>query len=146
MTKNSSSVEDYLKHIYNLQSVSGLASTGNLAEVLSVKPASVTEMIKKLESQNYLINKPYMGFRLTKKGEKAALKLVRKHRIIETFLFSFLNYPLEKIHNEAEVLEHSVSEEFIERLDELMKFPAFDPHNEPIPDSGGYIKNTGYEI
>jgi len=140
MTKKSSSAEDYLKHIYNVQSIHGIASTGSLADVLSVKPASVTEMIKKLESKKFLINKPYMGFKLTKKGEAEALKLVRKHRIIETFLYNYLNYPIEKIHDEAEVLEHGVSDEFIERLDRLMQYPEFDPHNEPIPDSKGFIK------
>lgn len=146
MIKNSASVEDYLKHIYNIQTVYGIASTGSLADVLSVKPASVTEMIKRLDLNKLVINTPYFGFKLTKKGEKEALKLVRKHRIIETFLFKYLHYPIEKIHDEAEELEHSVSDEFIERLDKLMQFPEFDPHNEPIPDSNGFIRNTNTDI
>ena len=96
-------------------------------------------MISKLSKLGYIKNIPYKGFELTKKGESIALNLVRKHRLWEVFLLKELDYPWEKVHNEAENLEHASSDELIEKLDEYLGHPKFDPHGHPIPDKEGKI-------
>lgn len=132
------SLEDYLKHIYSIQS-SGKVTNMELAEKLHISGAAVSEMVSKLSKSGYIKNTPYKGFQLTKKGETVALNLVRKHRLWEVFLLEHLNYPWDKVHNEAENLEHASSEELISRLEKFLQYPKFDPHGHPIPDKKGYI-------
>ncbi|MDQ3021082.1 MAG: metal-dependent transcriptional regulator [Bacteroidota bacterium] len=133
------SLEDYLKNIYSIQIASGKVSTSILAEKLSISSAAVSDMISKLSKTGYIKNTPYKGFEITKKGEIIALNLIRKHRIWEVFLLEHLNYPWEKVHNEAENLEHASSDDLILRLEKFLNFPKFDPHGHPIPDKHGKI-------
>lgn len=132
-------LEDYLKNIYSIQHSSGKVTTSILAEKLHISPAAVSDMISKLSKSGYIKNIPYKGFELTKKGESIALNLVRKHRIWEVFLLEQLQYPWDKVHNEAENLEHASSDELISRLEKFLEFPKFDPHGHPIPDKAGKI-------
>lgn len=136
-----SAVEDYIKHIYSLQISRVKVSTTNLAELLNISMPSVSEMIKKLNVAGYITSKPYHGFKLTAKGEKLAILQLRKHRLLEYFMRNTLNYEWEDIHQEAEKLEHAVTEKFINSLDYILGFPKFDPHGHPIPDIKGKIKN-----
>ncbi len=136
------SIEDYLKHVYELQSKGKNVNTTTLAGVLSVSPASVSEMISKLTRAGWIKNTPYRGFSLTKKGEGIAINLIRKHRLVEVFLQQHLSYSWDEVHNEAEKLEHVCSDKFINKLDEYLGFPRFDPHGDPIPDIDGTISET----
>lgn len=133
------STEDYLKHIYGIRQTSGKVSTSVLAEKLGVTQAAVSEMIGRLDKLGFVRNERYKGFDLTKKGEAIALNLVRKHRLWEVFLAEHLHYPWEQVHEEAEKLEHSSSDELIARLEEFLGNPKFDPHGHPIPDRKGNI-------
>ncbi len=135
----STSVEDYLKHIYQLQSSGSKVNTTTLAGVLNVSPASVSEMVSKLSKPGWIENTPYKGFSLTKEGEKIAVNLVRKHRLIEVFLHVHLGYSWDEVHNEAEKFEHVCTDKFINKLDEYLSYPKFDPHGDPIPDINGNI-------
>jgi DtxR family transcriptional regulator, Mn-dependent transcriptional regulator len=138
------STEDYLKQIYHLQSSGQRANTGSLAGLLGISPASVSEMVGKLSSEGWITNKPYHGCQLTKKGEGIALNLVRKHRMIEVFLQQHLKYEWDEVHSEAERLEHVVSDSFINKLEEYLGNPKYDPHGDPIPDKNGKISATHY--
>jgi DtxR family Mn-dependent transcriptional regulator len=135
----SRSIEDYLKHIYQLQSTGSKVNTTTLAGVLNVSPASVSEMVSKLSKPGWIENTPYKGFSLTEEGEKIAVNLVRKHRLIEVFLHQHLGYSWDEVHNEAEKFEHVCSDKFINKLDEYLGFPQTDPHGDPIPDVNGKI-------
>jgi DtxR family Mn-dependent transcriptional regulator len=132
----SRSVEDYLKTIYRLTEEGTTATTGRIAERLAVAPASVTGMVKKLEaSEPPLVKRQARaGVHLTRDGEQAALRIVRRHRLLEQFLLEVLHYHWDEIHEEAERLEHVVSPQFVERLSLLLGGPSFDPHGAPIPD------------
>lgn len=142
----SKSTEDYLKHIYHLQSSGSKANTGSLAGTLGISPASVSEMVSKLSSEGWITNEPYHGFKLTKKGEKIAINLVRKHRLIEVFLHLHLKYEWDEVHNEAEKLEHAISDNFVDKLEEYLSYPRFDPHGDPIPDKNGHVAATHYKL
>ncbi len=133
------SAEDYLKHIFHLSSSENKANTGSLAALLNISPASVSEMVNKLSAEGWITNEPYHGFKLTKKGQKVAVNLVRKHRLIEVFLQQHLKYRWDEVHAEAEKLEHAISDNFIDKLEEYLGFPEFDPHGDPIPDKNGHI-------
>ncbi len=132
----SQSVQDYLKMIY-VQTRSGQpTSTVALAAALDIRAASVTNMLQKLaENEPQMVNyRKHHGVMLTPAGERAALQIIRRHRLLEQFLYQMLEYPLEKIHAEAEELEHVISPYFAERIAQLLHDPAFDPHGDPIPD------------
>lgn len=133
------SLEDYLKNIYSLQLALGKVTNTILAEKLSISPAAVSDMISKLSKSGYIKNTPYKGFELTKKGEGIAINLIRKHRMWEVFLVKYLKFPWDKVHNEAENLEHASSDELISQLEDFLDFPKFDPHGHPIPDKHGKI-------
>ncbi len=133
----SRSVEDYLKYIYHLQLEGSKVNTSSLAGILNISPASVSEMVGKLSKLGWITNKPYYGFKLTKDGERISVNLIRKHRLLEVFLHQQLNYKWEEVHGEAELLEHVCSDLFIEKLDEFLGHPKFDPHGDPIPDKNG---------
>ncbi len=136
------SIEDYIKHIYTLQDSGRRVGTAVLAQKMDITMPSVSEMVKKLTAAGYLRNKPYHGFLLTGEGEKIAVSLIRKHRLLEYFLLKVLNFEWDEIHQEAETLEHFVSDKFIERLESVLDFPKFDPHGHPIPDGKGRIPNA----
>jgi len=138
--KNNSNFEDYLKNIYSIKISKGKVTTSELAERMGISSASVSEMISKLSKSGYVKYLPYKDFELTKKGDEIAINLIRKHRIWEVFLVEYLKYPWDKVHTEAEILEHTSSNELIERLEEFLHFPKTDPHGYPIPDRNGHIE------
>lgn len=135
----SPSVEDYLKAIYTLCQGGGAATTNAIAESLSVQPASVTGMVKRLAESKYLEHAPYHGVRLTPAGTREALRVVRRHRILETYLKERLGYSWEGVHPEAERLEHAASDELIERMAVALENPSHDPHGAPIPTRSGTV-------
>jgi DtxR family Mn-dependent transcriptional regulator len=134
-----SKIEDYLKNIYLLQGLKNKVSISLLAEKLLISPPSVTEMIKKLSDQGLVSHVPYSGIELTEIGRRYALRIVRKHRLWEMFLFQVLHFSWYEIHAEAEELEHSMSDVMEQRIDELLGFPQMDPHGHPIPSKSGAL-------
>lgn len=133
------SEENYIKAIYHLQEKGGTVSTNALADKLSTKAASVTDMMKKLSAKKLLHYKPYYGFTLSTEGRKAALLIIRRHRLWEFFLSQKLGFDWEEVHQLAEELEHVSNKKLIDRLDEFLGFPPFDPHGDPIPDKKGKV-------
>jgi DtxR family Mn-dependent transcriptional regulator len=126
--------EDYLKHLFGLEEVlKGPVPTQALAERLGVKPPSVTEMLKKLAALGLVEHLPYRGARLTEAGRRVALEVLRHHRLLEAYLHQALGYGWEEVHQEAERLEHVISEDLEERIAEALGHPPFDPHGDPIP-------------
>lgn len=140
--KFTSSEENYLKSIYHLQADKSTVSTNSLAAVLQTKPASVTDMMKKLHAKKLLHYKPYYGFYLSTEGKKAALDIIRRHRLWEYFLSEKLKFDWNEVHDIAEELEHVSSKKLINKLDSYLGYPQFDPHGDPIPDAKGKIKPT----
>jgi DtxR family Mn-dependent transcriptional regulator len=133
----SESVQDYLKAIYRLQEQAGSVSTSALAEAMGVAAASATGMVKKLAGLKLVRHNPYQGVVLTKAGEKMALEVIRHHRLLELYLAEALGYSWDKVHEEAERLEHVISEEFEEKIFEALGRPTRDPHGDPIPTKDG---------
>jgi DtxR family Mn-dependent transcriptional regulator len=134
------SEENYIKAIYYINHRSNApVGTNDLAERMETKASSVTDMIKKLSEKSLITYKKYKGCELTSLGEKRALKLVRKHRLWETFLVEKLNFGWDEVHDIAEELEHINSTKLTSKLDEYLDYPKFDPHGDPIPDSEGEI-------
>ena len=134
------SVEDYLKAIYTLTEREESASTSALAESLEVQPASVTGMVKRLAECGYLEHARYHGVRLTEAGSREALRIIRRHRILESYLHMHLGYSWEEVHQEAERLEHAASEALIDRMAAILEHPSHDPHGAPIPTPSGEIE------
>ncbi len=134
----SASVGDYLKAMWEL-SGSGSVSTTEISELLSVAPGSVTRALVRLREKGLIEYERYRGASLTEAGRREALRLVRRHRLIETFLLERLGYSWERVHDEAERLEHAVSDEFTERLAEHLGHPERDPHGAPIPTADGVL-------
>lgn len=135
----SQSVEDYLKAVYILESEGESATTTNIAEALNVSSASVTNMVKKLAKMNLVEHKSYKGARLTDAGKKIALEILRHHRLLELYLKEIMGYSWDEVHDEAEKLEHHISEQFEDRIAELLNDPAYDPHGDPIPSKDGVM-------
>lgn len=130
------SKEDYLKAIWTLSerpNERAAAGTNDLANELQVSPPAVSKMLKQMEQQSLVAHIPYYGVSLTETGREVALKIVRRHRLLELFLFEVLKYPDDTVHDEAERLEHHISDEFENRIDELLGFPTQCPHGSPIP-------------
>ncbi len=134
----SSTVEDYLKVVLKIEDMKQKASTSRVARHLDVADATVTDMLRKLKRAGLLEYKPYYGATLTRKGRQVALRILRRHRLLELFLHQILGYGWEQVHEEAERLEHAVSDLFVARVDALLNFPAKDPHGEAIPDAQGF--------
>jgi DtxR family Mn-dependent transcriptional regulator len=132
----SASVEDYVKAIWEVAG-SGAASTKDVAERLSIAPPSVTNMFVRLQEMGLVEYERYRGASLTRRGREEALRLIRRHRLIETFLLEHLGYSWREVHEEAERLEHAVSDGFTERLAEFLGHPDQDPHGDPIPAADG---------
>jgi DtxR family Mn-dependent transcriptional regulator len=137
-------VEDYLKAIWMLQQVESPVSTSRIAERLGLTAAAVTAMIKRLAEHDLLRHEPYYGVRLTAAGELAALRIIRRHRVLELFLVEKLGYEWDRVHDEAERLEHAASDELIERLARLMGEPERDPHGSAIPTAAGEVDRSRY--
>ena len=142
----SQTVENYLKTIHLAQSAStegALVPMGQLASALGVVPGTATTMVKALSESGLVHYEPYMGVRLTPAGEKLASLVLRRHRLVELFLVKILGMDWTEVHDEAERLEHAVSERLIDRIDEMLGRPAVDPHGDPIPTAEGTIAPTG---
>lgn len=131
--------ENYIKSIYSLSLPEGEVFVSELAKKLMVKLPTVNSMIKKLAAKKIVAYAPYQGIKLTEKGKKEALSIIRKHRLAELFLVKIMGLGWEEVHDIAEQLEHVDSELFYNRIDELLNYPKVDPHGEPIPDINGKI-------
>lgn len=138
----SRSVEDYLKAIYHLSSQGGFASTSDIAAMLLVAPPSVSGMIRRLSDSGLIEHVPYRGVQLTNQGRRAALRMIRRHRVLELYLTERLQYDWDGVHDEAERLEHAVSDELIDRMAQALGNPRYDPHGAPIPTAAGDIEET----
>ena len=149
MALPSSTVENYLKAIYQAQSAQGsehrLVPMGRLAGALGVVPGTATTMVKTLAESGLVDYEPYAGVRLTPAGEKLAALVLRRHRLIELFLVKVLGMSWAEVHDEAERLEHAASDRLIDRIDAMLGRPAADPHGDPIPDSSGSMVTPEYQ-
>jgi DtxR family transcriptional regulator, Mn-dependent transcriptional regulator len=128
-------IQDYLRELYKLGQEGGRVSVTALAKRQSVSPASASAMVKKLAALDLAVHQPYRGIELTSAGEKVALEVIRHHRLLELYLAETLGVHVDEVHNEAERLEHVISEELEERIDKALGFPTHDPHGDPIPDA-----------
>lgn len=139
--KISSTEENYLKAIFHLceENKTDCTSTNVLAKELSIKPASVSAMLKKLTTKDYINYKPYSDVVLTDKGRKIAVRVIRKHRLWEVFLVESLGFSWDEVHEVAEQLEHIKSEKLIDKLDAFLRYPKTDPHGDPIPTPTGKL-------
>jgi DtxR family Mn-dependent transcriptional regulator len=135
----SRAVEDYLKTIHRLQQEGAPVSTSALAQHLERSPASVTNMIKSLAERGLVEHQPYYGVRLSEAGEREALRIIRRHRVIEAYLIERLGYSWDRVHAEAERLEHAASDELVERMAAALGHPEADPHGSPIPTAEGEL-------
>lgn len=131
--------ENYLKAIYRLAQEGQEISVKNIAESLTIKMPTVNSMIKKLAEKRFIRYEKYKNIELTEKGRKQALYILRKHRLTELFLSEVMSMGWEEVHDIAEQIEHIQSDRFFDRIDEMLGFPKFDPHGEPIPDAEGKL-------
>lgn len=138
-------VENYLKHLLLLsEETDGLVPMGALSAALSVVPGTVTTMIKGLATDGLVVHRPRHGVKLTAAGRRLALGVLRKHRLVETFLVNVLKMDWGAVHAEAEQLEHAISDAVLDRLDALLGHPATDPHGDPIPSRQGKLRSQVY--
>lgn len=133
------SKENYLSVIYKSSDNNSEIKANQIAEKLNISGAAVTDMLRKLAKEGYVEYKRYKGTRLTKSGEEYARNMVRRHRIWELFLHQIVGLPWDKVHDEAHNLEHGASDELINRMEEMLDFPEYDPHGDPIPDKNGKL-------
>ncbi|MDX2111493.1 MAG: metal-dependent transcriptional regulator [Verrucomicrobiota bacterium] len=136
-----STVENYVKNIYTEQLASHPRPVpmGRIASLLNVVPGTATTMVKSLAASGLVTYKPRVGVHLTERGEKLALTMLRKHRLVEVFLVKIMGYDWSEIHDDAERLEHAVSEKMLDSMDRLCGYPEFDPHGDPIPSASGKV-------
>jgi DtxR family Mn-dependent transcriptional regulator len=137
-------VQDYLKAIYQLGGGSAPVPTSALADSLGVRRASVSGMLKRLDEARLVSHEPYKGVRLTRRGTRAALEVIRHHRLLELYLAEVIGMPLDKVHKEADALEHHISEDLESRLAELLGHPTEDPHGHPIPTAALELTERAY--
>lgn len=137
----SPTVENYVKRLYLEQQKGGerLVPMGNLATAMGVTPGTATTMVKALSDAGLVQYEPREGTCLTKRGEKLALHVLRRHRMVELFLSRVLGMDWSEVHEEAEALEHAISDKVLSRIDKLLGYPGYDPHGDPIPTAGGKI-------
>jgi DtxR family Mn-dependent transcriptional regulator len=135
-------VEDYLKAVYEIERSGSAAATTTLAARLGVAPASVSGMVRRLADQGLLAYEPYRGVTLTPVGRSAALRTLRRHRVLESYLTTVLGYPWDLVHAEAERLEHAASDELVDRMARALGDPTVDPHGAPIPTREGRVDET----
>jgi DtxR family Mn-dependent transcriptional regulator len=132
-------VEDYLKAIFELETAGRAAGTNEIAAQLAIAAPSVTAMVRRLADQGLIVYERYRGVRLTEAGRRAALRTIRRHRVIEAYLTAALGYPWDRVHDEAERLEHAASDELIDRMAHAIGEPVTDPHGAPIPTREGTL-------
>jgi DtxR family Mn-dependent transcriptional regulator len=137
-------VEDYLKAIYAIGKGTGAAATNEIAQRLALAPASVSGMVRRLADQGLLAYERYHGVKLTETGRLAALRTLRRHRVIEAYLSRALGYQWDRVHDEAERLEHAASDELVDRMAAMIGEPDVDPHGAPIPTREGAVDQTEY--
>lgn len=135
-------MENYLKTIYEIQEKTGRATTSSIAERMEIASPSVTAMVKRLAELNLVTHAPYQGVRLTAVGEKTALEIVRHHRLLELYLAEALGVPWDRVHEEAEKLEHVISEDLEDRIAAALGHPTVDPHGAPIPARDGTFERV----
>lgn len=135
----SQALEDYLKVIYVLEADGEKATTTAIAQALDVSNASVTNMFKKLAGMKLIVHESYKGAVLSPAGKKVALEILRHHRLLELYLKEVMGYSWDEVHDEAEKLEHHISEQFEDRIAELLDHPTYDPHGDPIPTKDGIM-------
>ena len=128
-------IQDYLKDIYKLNAESGRVTVTALAHRMRVSPASASAMVKKLAALELVVHAPYRGVELTPAGERVALEVIRHHRLLELYLAETLGVDVKDVHEEADRLEHALSEELEARIDRALGYPTHDPHGDPIPDA-----------
>jgi DtxR family transcriptional regulator, Mn-dependent transcriptional regulator len=133
------SQEDYLSEIYKNEDSNSQIKANLIAEKLQISNAAVTDMLKKLKREGHIKYEPYRGVELTSQGREYARHMVRRHRIWEIFLHQIVGLPWDKVHDEAHHLEHSGSDELINKMEEMLNFPEFDPHGDPIPSKNGIV-------
>ena len=141
MSDYSQSIQDYLKAIYNLSASGGSAQTGELAEALAVAPGSVSGMLRRLAEAGLVQHAAYRGVTLTELGRSEALRVIRRHRVLETYLAQVLGWDWDAVHEEAERLEHAASDQLIDRMSDALGDPRYDPHGEPIPTARGDVED-----
>lgn len=141
----SQSIEDYLKAIYKLQTDEKGASTTKIAEAMDVSSASATNMVKRLAKMGLVEYQSYKGASLTRSGNKIALEIIRHHRLLELYLLEVMGYSWDEVHEEAEKLEHHISEQFEDKIAELLDHPTHDPHGDPIPTKDGIMPEMEVE-
>lgn len=141
-SKITPAIEDYLKAIYTLQQQQGVVTTSMLGDLRGFKPGSVTGMIKKLAEMNLVTHTPYQGVQLTEAGARIALEVIRHHRLLELYLVEALGYSWDEVHEEAEKLEHHISEKLEARIAAHLGQPDFDPHGDPIPTLEGTLPSS----
>ena len=137
-------IQDYAREIYKLSSGGGRVTTSAVAERMGVAPSSATAMLKKLAAVGLAEHEPYRGVVLTKSGERIAIEVIRHHRLLEQYLAETLGLPIHAVHDEADRLEHALSEELEARIDESLGFPKHDPHGDPIPDADLYLEPSTF--
>jgi len=143
----SPAVDDYLKTIYHhTEWQSENITPSQLASVLGLAPSSVTEMVQKLAAQGLVTHRPYGPIALTESGERRAAAIVRRHRLVETWLVREYGYAWDEVHDEAEVLEHVLSDRLLAGIDERLGHPRFDPHGDAIPDASGAVHREGFVL
>jgi DtxR family Mn-dependent transcriptional regulator len=141
--KVSNVVEEYLEVIYRLQEKSGVARTSELVKMLNVVPGTITNTVERLEKESLIVHEPYKGVKLTKEGQRIALRIVRRHRLSERLLTDFLNVEWENAHDAACQLEHGISDEIAKKIEKALGHPKTCPHGNPIPtECGGIIEES----
>jgi DtxR family Mn-dependent transcriptional regulator len=140
--------ENYIKAIYSIEgsNTAGEVSVNEIAERMQTRPATVTDMLRKLSEKGLIHYEKYKKITLTKSGAKQALSIIRKHRLWESFLYAKLNFSWDEVHEVAEQLEHIQSAKLIERLDEFLGYPEYDPHGDPIPKPNGEIPKSEAQL
>ena len=141
----SQSIEDYLKAIYKLETDDKGAPTSRIANAMDVSSASATNMVKRLAEMGLVDYESYKGARLTESGKKIALEIIRHHRLLELYLLEVMGYSWDEVHDEAEKLEHHISEQFEDKIAELLNDPTHDPHGDPIPTKDGVLPEADEE-
>lgn len=143
----SPAIDDYLKTIYHhTEWQTDRITPSQLAAELGLAPSSVTEMVQKLASQGLVTHRPYGPIALTDAGEERAASIIRRHRLIETWLVREFGYAWDEVHDEAEVLEHAISDRLLEGIDERLGRPRFDPHGDAIPDASGHVHRVPFVL
>ena len=138
-------IENYLKALYNLNQESSAISLTDLSKEMTVSAPTVNNMIKKLQDKGWVAYQKYKPIKLTKEGAIQAAAIIRKHRLTEMFLVKIMGFGWEEVHDIAEQIEHIKSDDFFDRMDELLGFPKIDPHGSPIPDKNGKIIEQHYK-